>query len=79
MKSHVIKVLIDPKTNKAYGVLFVRNGVKQIVYARKEVILSGGAINSPQLLMLSGVGPRQHLEKLKIPVLQDLKVGVWSE
>ncbi|KAK6640560.1 hypothetical protein RUM44_012256 [Polyplax serrata] len=75
MKSHVIKVLIDPKTNKAYGVLFVRNGVKQIVYARKEVILSGGAINSPQLLMLSGVGPRQHLEKLKIPVLQDLKVG----
>ncbi|XP_018330730.1 glucose dehydrogenase [FAD, quinone] [Agrilus planipennis] len=71
----VTKVLIDPKSMRAYGVEFVRNGVKQIVRARKEVILSAGAINSPQLLMLSGIGPKRHLKQLGIPVLKNLKVG----
>ncbi|EEB16963.1 glucose dehydrogenase precursor, putative [Pediculus humanus corporis] len=75
MKSQVIKILINPKINKAYGVIFIRNGVKQIAYARKEVIMSAGAINTPQLLMLSGIGPREHLQSLKIPVVQNLKVG----
>lgn len=74
MKSHVIKILIDPKLKKAYGIVLIRDGVKQIIYARKEVIMSAGSINTPQLLMLSGVGPREQLEKFKIPVIQDLKV-----
>ncbi|XP_033207048.1 glucose dehydrogenase [FAD, quinone]-like isoform X2 [Belonocnema kinseyi] len=69
--SHVTKVLIDPRTRKAYGVSFIRDGKHQIVYARKEVILSAGAINSPQLLMLSGIGPRAHLEEMGINVIQD--------
>lgn len=66
--SHVTKILIDPATKRAYGVEFYKNGVKYVVKARKEVIVSGGAINSPQLLMLSGIGPREHLEEMGIPV-----------
>ncbi|XP_064628691.1 glucose dehydrogenase [FAD, quinone]-like [Lineus longissimus] len=45
------------------------------VLARKEVILSAGVIGSPQLLLLSGVGPKEQLEKLGIPVVADLPVG----
>jgi choline dehydrogenase len=71
----VTKILIDPGTKRAYGVEFLRNKKSYVVYARKEIILSAGAINSPQLLMLSGIGPKQHLEDMRIPVIQDLKVG----
>jgi choline dehydrogenase len=74
-RSHVTKILIDPHTKRAYGVEFVRNKKSYVVRARKEVIISAGAINSPQLLMLSGIGPKEHLEEIKIPVIQDLKVG----
>jgi choline dehydrogenase len=74
-RSHVTKILIDRDTKKAYGVEYVRNKKRYVVRARKEVILSAGAVNSPQLLMLSGVGPKKHLEDMSIPVIQDLKVG----
>jgi len=43
------------------------------IYANKEIILSGGSINSPQLLMLSGVGPADHLKDKGIEVIHDLK------
>ncbi|XP_005189013.2 glucose dehydrogenase [FAD, quinone]-like [Musca domestica] len=71
----VTKVLIDPKTKKAYGVLFESNGQSFEVRARLEVILSAGAINSPQLLMLSGVGPAKHLMDMGIEPLANLAVG----
>ena len=43
------------------------------IFANKEVILSGGAINSPQLLMLSGVGPSKHLKDKGIEVVHSLE------
>lgn len=75
MYSHVNKVLIDPKTKTAYGVEFDKFGKTIRVMARKEVIVSAGAINSPQILMLSGIGPAAHLESMNIKVIQDLPVG----
>ncbi|MEZ4617020.1 MAG: GMC family oxidoreductase [Caldilineaceae bacterium] len=54
-----------------------RSRVRMAVRARKEVIVAGGAFNSPQLLMLSGIGPRAHLEAHHIPLLLDLP-GVGS-
>ena len=44
----------------------------QRVYARKDVILAAGAVNSPQLLLLSGVGPKAQLAKLNVPLQRDL-------
>ncbi|XP_046684809.1 glucose dehydrogenase [FAD, quinone]-like isoform X2 [Homalodisca vitripennis] len=74
--SLVTKILIDKESSTAYGVEFINNEGEVIqVTAKKEVILSAGSINSPQLLMLSGVGPRQHLSDLGLPVIQDLPVG----
>jgi len=75
MNSYVTKIVIDPLTRRATGVEFIRNGHKQIVKARKEIILSAGAINSPQILMLSGIGPKEHLQHIGIPVIKNLSVG----
>ncbi|CAG9791398.1 unnamed protein product [Diatraea saccharalis] len=69
------KVLIDPQTKAAYGVEFIHRGVTYTSRVRKEVILSAGPIASPQLLMLSGVGPNDHLTSLNISVIKDLPVG----
>lgn len=74
-ESRVTRILIDPGTKRAYGVEFVKNRVRRRIKATKEVVLSAGSINSPQLLMLSGVGPREHLEKIGVDVLRDSKVG----
>ncbi|XP_067015675.2 glucose dehydrogenase [FAD, quinone]-like [Anabrus simplex] len=75
MKTHVTKILIDPQSKRAYGVEFSKNKRRYTARARKEVILSAGTLNSPQILMLSGIGPKDHLMELGIPVIKDLKVG----
>ncbi len=75
MRSWVTKILIDPVTRIATGVEFMKNKKRYRVKTRKEIILSAGTIASPQLLMLSGVGPRHHLQEMNVPVIQDLKVG----
>jgi choline dehydrogenase len=62
----------------AVGIAYLKkDGVEKQVRANKEVILSGGAINSPQLLMLSGVGPADQLQALDIPMVADVP-GVGS-
>lgn len=68
-------MLIDENHN-AYGVQFrYRKNYIMKAFARKECILSAGPIKSPQVLMLSGIGPKNILTKLKIPVKSDLAVG----
>lgn len=74
-KSTVTRILFDETGRKAIGVEYYRGKKKYKVFARKEVIVSGGAINSPQLLMLSGIGPKDHLISKGINVLNDLPVG----
>ena len=53
------------------GVEFEQLGQRRVVYARREVVLCGGAINSPQLLMLSGIGARDHLAEHGIDVVRE--------
>ncbi|EDV38476.1 uncharacterized protein Dana_GF19424 [Drosophila ananassae] len=72
LKAFVERILFEPETQRAVGVLFEYGLGKHRVLANREVILSAGAIASPQLLMVSGVGPREQLEPLGIPVVQHL-------
>jgi choline dehydrogenase len=68
------KVLFEG--TRAVGVEYRQRGERKSARAAKEVILSGGTFNSPQLLELSGVGARQRLQDLGIPVVHDLpRVG----
>lgn len=75
MRSWVTRILFDPETKTAYGVEFIKNRRRYRVNATKEVILSAGTIASPQLLMLSGIGPDEHLKEFNIPLIQNLSVG----
>ncbi len=56
---------------RAAGVRWRQNGISHTARCRREVILAAGSIGSVQLLLLSGIGPAQHLQKLGIPVVQD--------
>lgn len=67
-KSLVTRILFEGK--RAVGVEYSRNGRLQSARATREVIVSGGAINSPQILMLSGIGNADELKKLGIPVVE---------
>jgi choline dehydrogenase-like flavoprotein len=71
--STVSKVLLD--SNKAHGVVLERFGQVLHYHVRNEVVLSAGAIGSPQILILSGVGPRDDLRNLGITLVEDLPVG----
>ncbi|WP_040862889.1 GMC family oxidoreductase [Nocardia niigatensis] len=71
---HATRVVIE--NGRALGVeIAEKNGSRRVVRAAKEVIVSGGVVGSPQLLMLSGIGPAQHLRDLGIEVVADLPVG----
>ncbi|XP_031636376.1 glucose dehydrogenase [FAD, quinone]-like isoform X3 [Contarinia nasturtii] len=73
--AHVQQIHID-SSNKVTSIEFIyKNEHKFIAKATKETILSAGSIGTPQLLLLSGIGPKEHLMELGIPVKQDLPVG----
>lgn len=73
--AHVTKIRID-SAKKVTGLEFTyKNSQKFVAHARFEYILSAGAINSPHLLMVSGIGPKEHLKQFDIPVVQD-SIGV---
>src|SRR5262249_41616357 len=65
-----IRVLVED--GRAVGVEYRQHGQTHRAHAEREVVLSGGAYNSPQLLMLSGIGPADELRGLGIDVVQDL-------
>lgn len=66
-KAMVRKVIMEG--DRAVGIEYERKGKRKKIEASQEVILSGGAINSPQLLMLSGIGDKEQLKKHNIPVV----------
>jgi choline dehydrogenase len=67
--AHATRVLFDGR--RAVGVEYVRGARRESARAAREVVVAGGAINSPQLLMLSGVGPAAHLREHGIDVVVD--------
>jgi choline dehydrogenase len=64
------RVLVEG--GRATGVEYLARGQRHTVHATAEVVLAGGAINSPQLLMLSGIGPADHLRSVGVDVVHDL-------
>src|SRR3984885_3792765 len=70
-RAQATRILLDGR--RAVGVEFVRHGKVERVHAEREVVVSGGTYKSPQLLMLSGIGPADHLRSVGIDVVHDLK------
>ncbi|WP_280151408.1 choline dehydrogenase [Piscinibacter sp. XHJ-5] len=69
-QAQVTRLLLEGR--RAVGVELRQGGALRTLKARREVLLSAGALQSPQLLMLSGIGPAAHLRALGIPVVHDL-------
>lgn len=67
-----IEFEMDGEEVRATGVQFIVNGITHTVKAKREVIVSGGTINSPQILELSGIGSRAVLEKAGVEVVVEL-------
>lgn len=70
MKARVLRVLFEG--TKAVGVEYLRHGKRFELRAIRGVVLSAGAFATPQLLLLSGIGPAAHLARMGIPVIKDL-------
>ena len=70
-KAHTTRILLHAK--RAVGVEYMLDGKRERVHANREVIVCAGTYNSPQLLMLSGIGPADQLQSFGIPVVHDLQ------
>ncbi|KAF5272029.1 hypothetical protein FQR65_LT05010 [Abscondita terminalis] len=73
LNAQVTKITIDQ--SKATGLQVLINNRLIHVKSKKEIILSAGSINTPQILMHSGIGPEEHLTSIGIPVKNNLRVG----
>ena len=72
VKTHAVSSRILIEQGRAVGVQYHQGSELKTVRARREVLVSSGAFGSPQLLMLSGIGPASHLKSMGLPVLRDL-------
>ncbi|CAK9809025.1 Glucose dehydrogenase [FAD, quinone] [Anthophora plagiata] len=70
LNATVTKIQIE--NGKAVGVQYYQDGELRVARASREIIVSGGAVNSPQILLLSGIGPKEHLKAVNVPVVKDL-------
>jgi len=68
--SQALKILLQ--SNKAIGIEYAQNKTVHKAYAATEVLVTSGAIGSPRLLLLSGIGPSRHLEAAKVDVMHEL-------
>ncbi len=73
--AHASRILIED--GQAVGIEFELDGQPAVARARREIVIASGAVNTPQLLMLSGIGPASHLAEHGITVIHDLP-GVGS-
>jgi 4-pyridoxate dehydrogenase len=72
-RANVARVVLEG--TRARGVDYTHHGMQVRAIAEREVILAGGTFNSPQLLMLSGIGPADHLKSMGVDPVVDLPVG----
>jgi 4-pyridoxate dehydrogenase len=75
LRSNSLVTRVTLRGSRATGVDFIHQGAVGHAEAAREVLLCGGVFNSPQLLMLSGIGPADHLREIGVPLLIDLPVG----
>ncbi len=73
VNAHTTRIMLNG--TRATGVEYVQNGATVRAEAARDVIVSAGTFNTPQILMLSGIGPAAHLREFGIDVVADLPVG----
>ncbi len=72
---HATVLRLEMEGTRAVGVTYLKGGKEITAKATTEIVLSGGIAGSAQVLMLSGIGPAEHLASLGIPCVADLPVG----
>jgi len=70
MHAHAARIVIE--NHRAMGIAYIRDGAVETVRAEREVVLAGGAVNSPQLLLLSGIGPADEIRRAGVGAVHDV-------